>query len=79
MVGSEQGRIKDLRLNDKKMVIGTFTGIGCKDGRTVFLSEAKGANNKSAKQIQAEVTAIQKMAPKNKPSAPGDKDAPRVN
>lgn len=78
LVGTEQGRISQIRLGDEKKLVGTFTGIGCSVGRTVCLSEVKGANKKSAKQIQAEVEAIQSKAQKNKNSGPGDKDAPRV-
>ncbi len=66
VVGIEQGRIKDLRLNDEKKIVATFTGIGCSDGRTVSVTEVKGANRKSAKNIQAEVEEIQRRAQKFK-------------
>ena len=66
LVGTEQGRISNLRLNEDKKVVGTFVGIGCSSGRTVLISEAKGANNKSAKNIQAEVEVIQQRAQKIK-------------
>lgn len=78
LVGKEQGRISQIRLGDEKKLVGTFIGTGCSVGRTVCLDQVKGANKKSAKQIQAEVEAIQQKAQKLKTSGPGDKDAPRV-
>ena len=78
IVGIEQGRISQIRLGDEKKLVGTFIGTGCSTGRTVSLDQVQGANKKSAKQIQAEVEAIQQKAQRLKNSGPGDKDAPRV-
>ena len=72
--GAGSGRLKDIRLSEKGILVGTFTPNASNYGSKVKVAEVKPTNRKSARKLESELA---RLSSKKKNSSPGKKGSLR--
>lgn len=67
--GAGSGRLENIRLSEKGVLVGTFTPNASNYGSTIKVREVSPTNRKSAKKLESEI----KKANSKKKSLPGKK------
>lgn len=72
--GAGSGRLENIRLSEKGILVGTFTPNASNYGSIIKIAEVKPTNRKSAKKLESELA---RLSSKKKNSSPGKKGSLR--